>query len=68
MVFTVDEKNGTFQITGQLSALTPSASGKTLVVASTRGNLKTNAKVNGQFVTLGLNAYIPNPAAPAKPA
>lgn len=37
----------------------PSASGKTLVVASTRGNVKTDAKVNGKEVIIGLNAYIP---------
>lgn len=36
----------------------PSASGKTLVVASSRGNQKTNAKVNGQQIIVGLNAYI----------
>lgn len=41
----------------------PSTSGKTLVVASTRGNLKTGVKVPGPNgdaeLTLGLNAYIP---------
>jgi len=36
----------------------PSASGKTLVVASTRGNLKTSVEVGGKPVTVGLNAYI----------
>lgn len=36
----------------------PSASGKTLVVASTGGNITTTCKVNGQPVTIGLNAYI----------
>ena len=35
-----------------------SASGKTLVVASSRGNKKTDAEVNGQNVVIGLNAYI----------
>jgi hypothetical protein len=35
-----------------------SVSGKTLVVASTHGNQKTSAVVNGQAVTVGLNAYI----------
>lgn len=38
---------------------TPSASGKTLVVASTRGNVKTGVMVQGKEITLGLNAYIP---------
>lgn len=37
---------------------TPSASGKTLVVASTRGNTKTDVLVDGKPVTIGLNAYI----------
>ncbi len=36
----------------------PSASGKTLVVASTRGNVTTEAQINGKPVVLGLNAYI----------
>lgn len=35
-----------------------SASGKTLVVASTRGNTETEAKVNGKALTIGVNAYI----------
>ena len=38
----------------------PSASGKTLVVASTHGNQVTAAQVNGQPVVVGLNAYIRN--------
>ena len=36
----------------------PSASGKTLVVASSRGNFKSAAMVNGKPITIGLNAYI----------
>jgi len=40
----------------------PSASGKTLVIASTRGNQKTEAVVDGQHVVIGVNAYIPRPA------
>lgn len=36
----------------------PSSSGKTLVVASTRGNVVTTAEVNGKPITIGLNAYI----------
>ena len=35
-----------------------SASGKTLVVASSRGNRATAATVNGKPVVVGLNAYI----------
>jgi hypothetical protein len=37
---------------------TVSASGKTLVVASSRGNKTTEAKVDGKPVIIGLNAYI----------
>ena len=37
---------------------TPSSSGKTLVVASSRGNAVTTAMVDGKPVTIGLNAYI----------
>ncbi|MBU1082437.1 MAG: hypothetical protein KKB59_18270 [Spirochaetes bacterium] len=36
----------------------PSASGKTLVVASSGGNQATAAQVNGKPVIIGLNAYI----------
>ncbi len=36
----------------------PSATGKTLVVASTHGNTPTQAQVNGKPVIIGLNAYI----------
>lgn len=36
----------------------PSSSGKTLVVASSNGNKKTDVQVNGQNVVVGLNAYI----------
>ena len=45
-------------ITCDLEAPTPSASGKTLVVASTRGNMKTSLTVDGKPLTIGLNAYI----------
>ena len=36
----------------------PSASGKTLVVASSRGNVKTTAEIDGKPITVGVNAYI----------
>ena len=42
-----------------LQTPTASASGKTLVVASTRGNFKSDATVNGKQITVGVNAYIP---------
>jgi hypothetical protein len=41
-----------------LGKQTPSASGNTLVVASTEGNAFTDAIVDGTPVTIGLNAYI----------
>lgn len=37
----------------------PSASGKTLIVATSGGNQTTTAVVNGRQVIVGLNAYIP---------
>jgi len=36
----------------------PSATGKTLVVASSGGNIATTAQIDGKPVTIGLNAYI----------
>ena len=36
----------------------PSASGKTLVVASSHGNQKTTAMINGKPIIVGVNAYI----------
>ena len=55
---TAEIKGGKLIITVDLDTPTPSASGKTLVVASSRGNAATTATVNGQPVIVGLNAYI----------
>ena len=41
-----------------IKAATPSSSGKTLVVASTRGNQKTPVRIDGKDLYLGLNAYV----------
>jgi hypothetical protein len=41
-----------------ISKPTPSASGKTLVVASTRGNQKTSLQIEGKDLYLGVNAYV----------
>lgn len=49
-------------ITIPLQHPTPSTSGKTLVVASSKGNKQTEATVEGQPVIIGLNAYIYPPA------
>ena len=37
---------------------TPSKSGKSLVIATTGGNVQTTATMNGKPVTIGVNAYI----------
>jgi hypothetical protein len=40
----------------------PSATGKTLVVASSRGNQRTTALLDGQPIVIGVNAYVARPA------
>ena len=40
-------------------SLRPSKSGKTMLVASSGGNVSTSAIVDGKPVTVGLKAYIP---------
>lgn len=37
---------------------TPSSSGKTLVVASTRGNQRSGVQIDGKDVFVGVNAYV----------
>jgi hypothetical protein len=51
-------KDGNLVITIPLQKPAPSASGKTLVVATTHGNTVTTATVDGKPVTIGVNAYI----------
>lgn len=51
-------ENGKLIVMIDLQDPTPSASGKTLVVASTHGNVKTDCVINGKPVVIGLNAYI----------
>ena len=58
MAMKVEIKGNKLFIEIDLEKPTPSASGKTLVVASTRGNAVTEAMVDGKPVTIGLNAYI----------
>jgi hypothetical protein len=41
-----------------ITAPTPSSSGKTLVVASSRGNQKTGVQIDGKDLYLGINAYV----------
>lgn len=58
MALSVEIVGNKLRIEIDLEKPTPSTSGKTLVVASTRGNLVTTAEVDGKPVTIGLNAYI----------
>ncbi len=58
MAMTVEIKNNKLYIEIDLEKPVRSSSGKTLVVASTRGNVETTAEVDGKPVTIGLNAYI----------
>lgn len=58
MAATAEIKGKQLLITIDMQTPAPSASGKTLVVASTRGNRATTAQVNGQPVVIGVNAYI----------
>ncbi|MGD0662302.1 MAG: hypothetical protein ABSD38_29960 [Syntrophorhabdales bacterium] len=58
MAMNVEIKGNKLIIEIDLEKPTPSSSGKTLVVASTRGNVTTSVEVDGKPVTIGLNAYI----------
>lgn len=51
-------ENGKLIISIELQEPTPSASGKTLVVATTHGNTITPCTIGGKNVVIGLNAYI----------
>lgn len=54
---TVEIKNNKLCIEIDLEKPTPSASGKTLVVASTRGNAVTTAEVDGKPITKKINVH-----------
>ena len=56
MKVTINEKNGTMTVVLPITPAT-SKSGKSLVIASTRGNQTTTATYEGKPVTLGFNAY-----------
>lgn len=58
MAMTVEKRGNRLYIEIDLEKPTPSSSGKTLVVASSRGNAVTTAEVDGKPITIGLNAYI----------
>jgi len=58
MAMKVEVKDNKLFIEIDLEKPAPSSSGKTLVVASTRGNVVTDAQVEGKHLVVGLNAYI----------
>jgi len=58
MALKVEIKENKLLIEIDLEKPTPSSSGKTLVVATTHGNIVTSAEVDGKPVIIGLNAYI----------
>ncbi len=51
-------KDNNLIVTIPMGTPRPSSSGKTMVVATSGGNVITSAVVNGKPVTIGLNAYI----------
>ena len=55
---TVTREGDTLVIRLPINRPTPSATGKTLVVASTRGNQKTGLQIEGKDLYLGVNAYV----------
>jgi hypothetical protein len=55
---TVTKEGNDLVIRILLQQPTPSASGKTLVVATSLGNQPTAVQVNGKPVVIGFNAYI----------
>jgi hypothetical protein len=59
MNVSIKEKDGVSILTIETPvSLRPSKSGKTMLVASSGGNVQTAAQVDGKPVTVGLNAYI----------
>ena len=54
----IDEKAKTITLVLDMQESTPSSSGKTLVVASTHGNVPTDVEINDKPVIVGVNAYI----------
>jgi hypothetical protein len=58
MALTAKIESNRLIISIDLETPTPSSSGKTLVVASTRGNKETDVMIDGKPVIIGLNAYI----------
>lgn len=58
---TINEKDKTITIVMALETQPePSKSGKSLTVASTRGNFKSDVRYKGEPLTVGVNVYIRN--------
>lgn len=53
-----DEQKNVLIITVDLQKPAKSASGKTLVVATTHGNQATAVQIDGKPVIVGVNAYV----------
>lgn len=53
----VDQKAKTLTLVMELEEPRPSATGKTMVVATTRGNQATTATIDGKVISVGCNAY-----------
>lgn len=58
-------KDNTLHIALPLGEPHPSRTGKTTIIASTRGNKKTDAKVDGKPLTVSVNAYVKRDAVTA---
>ena len=54
----VTRDGDTLVIRVPIQKATPSASGKTLVIASTRGNQKSALQIDGKDIYVGVNAYV----------
>ena len=54
----IDEQAKTLTLVLELQDPTPSASGKTLVVATTHGNVPSQVQIDGKPLIVGVNAYI----------
>ena len=58
MAMNVEKKGKQLIITIDLQDPKPSASGKTMIVATSGGNKTTDLQINGHNVTVGVNAFI----------
>jgi len=57
-MLTAELKDSKLIITIDTQKPTPSASGKTLVVATSHGNMPTAIEIDGKPLIVGVNAYI----------